>query len=121
MEPLECTAADDVPRLPAVATAGVVGVQDGEGSRLVDASRRVIERSGGIPRRLEVEVHDELGRTLRATGTTRNRYANWATPGSFAWMSMVEWELADGTIVIGEDQEVWSPDRIGPPLSALDT
>jgi hypothetical protein len=95
-------------------------VLDGVGSRLVDARRSVRRRRHGYPVSVAVTVTDELGRTLDAVGTCVNRYANWATPGSFAWMSMVEWTLADGTVVIGEDQEVWSPDLLGPRLARLE-
>ena len=95
-------------------------VRDGVGSRLVDSTRTVLRRVGGYPDVLVVTVTDEAGRSLSATGRCLNRYANWATPGSFAWMSMVEWTLDDGTVVHGEDQEVWTPDRLGPALAALD-
>ena len=104
-------------------TAGVCAgymVRDGVGSRLVDSSRTVHLRQNGYPEKIEVAMTDELGRHVTAQGRCLNRYANWATPGSFAWMSMTEWTLDDGRVVYGEDQEVWSPDQLGPTLAALD-
>ena len=94
-------------------------VRDGVHAPLVDAQRRVVERRDGAPRRVEVEVTDALGRRLEAVGTMRNNFANQATAAQFAWMSMVEWEGA-GAATVGEDQEVWTPDRLGPSLLALD-
>ena len=61
-----------------------------------------------------------MGMFASADGTV-NRYANWATPGSFAWMSMVAWDLGDGNVIYGEDQEVWAPDRLGPALAGLNS
>lgn len=104
-------------------TAGVFAgyvVRDGVGARLVDSSRTVLTRRAGYAETLRVTMTDELGRVTSATGHCRNRYANWATPGSFAWMSMVEWDLGDGRRVVGEDQEVWSPDQLGPALARLE-
>lgn len=95
-------------------------VRNGVGSRLVDSERRVTGRQHGYPTSLEIRVTDDSGRTTTASGRCLNRFANWATPGSFAWMSMVEWTLDDGSTVIGEDQEVWSTDQLGPRLGALD-
>jgi hypothetical protein len=95
-------------------------VHDGIGARLTGARRDVLERRDGYPVRLRVELRDELERVTTAEGRCRNRYANWATPGSFAWMSMVDWDLG-GMTLIGEDQEVWAPDRLGPALAALNT
>jgi len=94
-------------------------VRDGVHAPLVDARRRVLERRDGMPRRLEVEATDALGRHLQASGTVRNNFANQATAAQFAWMSMVEWEGA-GPATVGEDQEVWTPDRLGQELLALD-
>lgn len=93
-------------------------VRDGVHAPLVDATRRVVDRLDGYPQRIELEAVDALGRRLEAVGTTRNRLANQATAAQFAWMSMVEWDGA-GAAAIGEDQEVWTPDRLGQPLLAL--
>lgn len=95
-------------------------VRDGVHAPLVDANRRVVERVDGYPTRLEIEITDDLGRRLEATGRTLNRLANQASPAQFAWMSMAEWQTEAGTM-IGEDQEVWSPDRLGTQLAALNT
>lgn len=95
-------------------------VQDGEAAALASATRRVVERRNGWPVRIELDVTDERGRRLEATGLCRNRLANQANPAQFAWMSMTAWTSNRGD-QLGEDQEVWSPDLLGPPLLALDT
>ena len=93
-------------------------VRDGVHAPLADARRRVVERRDGYPTRIEVEATDTLGRRLEATGTTCNRLANQATPSQFAWMSMTNWDVG-GRSMIGEDQEVWAPERLGAVLQAL--
>ncbi len=94
-------------------------VRDGEASSLEAASRRVLSRRDGAPLDIEVSGSDERGRRFEARGRRRNAFANHATPGSFAWMSMFEW-LTDDGVVIGQDQEVWSPDMLGARLAALE-
>ena len=94
-------------------------VQGGVHAPLTDCARRVVERIDGYPVRLELEAVDALGRRLEVTGMTRNRLANQASPAQFAWMSMTEWSAGDGTVLYGEDQEIWSPDRLGATLMSL--
>jgi hypothetical protein len=96
-------------------------VRDGVKSGIVSAGRFVTRRTNGYPVELRMEATDELGRTLEATGRCINRFANQALAGTFAWMTMVQWQTADGKTFVGEDQEVWSPDLLGPNLQALNT
>lgn len=96
-------------------------VRDGIQAPLTDATRRVVERRNGYPIRVEVEAVDSLGRRLEATGRTLNRLANQANTSQFAWMSMTEWSGPGCDGMFGEDQEVWSPDRLGPVLRGLGT
>jgi hypothetical protein len=86
-------------------------VRDGEKSPLVAGTRR-IERDGAAswPARVEIEARDALGRELRARGTTLNRFANQASPGLFAWMSLTRWDFAGESY--GQDQDIWSPDSL---------
>ncbi len=94
-------------------------VRDGEASPLESASRRVLSRHNGAPLELEVSGTDQAGRSFEARGRSRNTFANHATPGSFAWMSMFEWDTDDG-VVFGQDQEVWTPDMLGRHLRGLE-
>lgn len=96
-------------------------VRDGVSAPLTDAVRRVVERTHGHPVCIEIEATDALGRRLVASGTTRNRLADQASSAQFAWMSLTEWHVDGGAVMYGEDQEVWSPDRLGRELAALDT
>ena len=106
----------DVGRLVGGVFTGYL-VRDGFHAPLASAERRVVERRDGYPLTIEIDATDTEGRRLEAVGTTRNRLANQANPNQFAWMSMTEWRIAGGPTVVGEDQEVWSPDRLGPRRS----
>jgi hypothetical protein len=94
-------------------------IREGSKSSLVDAHRRVVERRHGYPARIEIEATDAEGRTLEATGVTLNRLANQANASQFAWMSMTRWTVSGSPAMIGEDQEVWSPDMLGGSLREL--
>jgi hypothetical protein len=39
-----------------------------------------------------------------------NRFANQASPGLFAWMSLTRWDFAGESY--GQDQDIWSPDLL---------
>ena len=85
-------------------------VRDGEKANLV-AGTRSIERDGAAwPARITIEARDALGRSLNASGVTVNRFANQASPGLFAWMSLTRWDFAGESY--GQDQDIWSPDLL---------
>lgn len=96
-------------------------MRDGVKAAVVKGVRRVTHRRHGYPAALELELQDSLGRNLRVGGRCVNRIANQAFPAQFAWLSMTEWQASDGGLFIGEDQEVWSPDLLGPALARLNT
>jgi hypothetical protein len=85
-------------------------VRDGEKSPLVAGTRTLERGAGPWPARLAIEARDALGRDLRATGATVNRFANQATPAMFAWMSLTRWDFAGESY--GQDQDIWSPDLL---------
>ncbi len=87
-------------------------VRDGEKADLASGLRSIVRSPGGWPERVEIEARDALGRELRATGATQNRFANQASPGLFAWMSLTRWDFAGECY--GQDQDIWSPDLLGP-------
>lgn len=86
-------------------------VRDGHYARLVDGRRRVTRSAGRYPVGVELELTDTAGRTLVASGPTRNRLAYPTTAGMFSWLSLVEWEV-DGERYHGEDQEAWAYDLL---------
>lgn len=88
-------------------------IKEGEKADLASGQRRVLERSRGWPTRVAVEVEDRLGRRMETEGRCLSRLANQATPGMFAWMSLTQWEFGTGP-TYGEDQDIWSPDLLGP-------
>jgi hypothetical protein len=85
-------------------------LRDGEKADLVAGVRRVERSAGGWPVQVAIEARDALGRALATRGTTRNRLAHQASPGLFAWMSFTGWDFAGGCC--GQDQDIWSPDRL---------
>ncbi len=95
-----------------VSTTNVHGYlrRDGELSMLADARREVLERSAtsAQPTRLAVEGTDQLGRSFRAEGRTRNGCGIQLNPNLWCLNSMVEWDF-DATLAIGEDHDNWSP------------
>jgi len=86
-------------------------VRDGVEQPVTGGTRTVTARDeAGYPLTVEMSLTDGAGRVLETSGRTRNRLANQATPGLFAWLSMTEWD-AFGTC-FGEDQDIWSPDQL---------
>jgi hypothetical protein len=84
-------------------------VRDGIPAVITGGSRTTVERHRGRPRRLAVELEDELGRTVRMQGEALNNLGAQLNPSIFNWFSLQRWTYDDGTIAIGEDQETWIP------------
>jgi hypothetical protein len=59
---------------------------------------------------VRISAKDEHGRELATQGTPRNHMAKQASPGYFAWMSMIDWDIDEPTY--GQFQDVYSPDRL---------
>lgn len=80
-------------------------LRDGTMSPIVSGVRRVVERAGPRPVRIEVELQDELGRSLQAVG----REKIWAEFNLFAdhgqYWSQFAWDYDGFTGAVGEDQE----------------
>jgi len=93
--------------------------RDATACDLEGGERRVTERdpAGGFPRRVALEARRRDGREVVAHGTCLSRFAFQATPGMFAWISLTEWDVG-GTLVYGADQDIWSPDLLGPRAHA---
>ena len=72
--------------------------------------RKVTERdpATGQPLAVEVTFATESGELRTVSGTVRNCLALAANTSMLSWMSLVDWDI-DGEIVVGEDQEIWSP------------
>jgi hypothetical protein len=81
-------------------------LRDDEPARLTDGQRWT-SRSLGHPDSIRIDATDALGRRLAADGVCVNRLAFSAYPGTFAWDSMVRWDL-NGREAWGEDQDVWT-------------
>jgi hypothetical protein len=86
-------------------------VREGVVAPLVRGTRRVVEREGGRPRRVQFEAVDAQGRRLEAEGRTRNalHFAGW--PGQFTYFCLTSWQW-DGKAGLGEDQEFFPLTRM---------
>jgi hypothetical protein len=84
-------------------------VRDGEWSKLASARREVVERDPdtGFPRRVHLDITDELGRELHAEGTCLNQIALPLNPNLFTINCLTEWRF-DGLTAFGEDHDNWS-------------
>jgi hypothetical protein len=87
-------------------------VREGEKSPLVAGTRTLLRDGAPWPARIEIAARDALGRSLETTGVAQNRFANQATPAMFAWMSLTRWDFAGESW--GQDQDIWSPELLGP-------
>lgn len=85
-------------------------VADGQRTALSRGRRRVVSRdpATGQPREVEVEAADDRGRPVRAHGVVIGSIALAANPNMMSWMNLVRWTV-NGSTVVGEDQEIWSP------------
>jgi hypothetical protein len=77
--------------------------RDGVASELKSGERTVV-RKGGVNSEVVIDAVDALGRRLRATGTTINRFAYHSTPAILPWLRGTNW-IIEGKKVWGEDQE----------------
>lgn len=93
------------------ACVGIHGyvVRDGTWSRLASATREVVERDAGTgyPRRVVLDLVDELGRALHAEGTCLNSLGFPINPNLFTVNCLTEW-VFDGVTAYGEDHDNWS-------------
>jgi hypothetical protein len=84
-------------------------VLDGKAATVVGGTRRVTQRSNGRPTRIEVELHDGLGRTHRVRGKALNHFATMLSPAFLTWFSLYRWVDETGRESYGESQEAWIP------------
>jgi hypothetical protein len=83
-------------------------VRDGIFSRAVAGHREVTRDLSGMPVGIDIEVTDQLGRSVSAHGETLSRYTNLIYPSMLVHQSLVRWEY-NGQTVYSEDQDVWDP------------
>ena len=84
-------------------------VRDGEWAKLTSARREVTERDDatGAPRRVVLDIRDELGRDLHAEGRCLNRLMVALNPNLITVNCLAEWTF-DGLTAHGEDHDNWS-------------
>ena len=84
-------------------------IRDGKWGKLTGARREVVERDAdtGFPRRVHLDITDELGRELHAEGRCLNQLAFPINPNLFTVNCLTEWTF-DGLSAHGEDHDNWS-------------
>jgi hypothetical protein len=84
-------------------------VRDGVWSKVQSGSRRVTKRHSqtGHPDRVELELIDELGRRVQASGKCLNGLGFFLNPNLYTVNCLTEWEF-DGLTAFGEDHDNWS-------------
>ena len=87
-----------------------MGFLERDGVRAVLATAEVDEQRDAQNRVIgaHVRAEDSQGRTLETRGVAKNHLAKTASPGFFAWMTMMEWDIG----ALGQFQDVWSPDKL---------
>jgi hypothetical protein len=94
---------------------GITGgflMRDGVWSLLADGTRSTERDEEGRPATIVIDAVDQLGRPLRATGTTVSRQVFLAYPSMFCWNSLAQWQWGAGQVDCngwGEDQDIWHP------------
>ena len=68
-----------------------------------------------------VEADASLARHRVRAGVLLAMLALLFTMYASSFPGMTEWHIDSGAVMYGEDQEVWSPDRLGRELTALNT
>jgi hypothetical protein len=87
-----------------------MGFLERDGQRAVLATAEVQEERDAQNRITvaRIRAEDVQGRTLETQGVAQNHLAKTASPGFFAWMTMMEWDID----ARGQFQDVWSPDQL---------
>jgi hypothetical protein len=93
-------------------------VAPGTQRELHDLRREVERDPEGRPVRVHVSSTDDAGEPFEATGEVVSQMAMNTSP-YFVWVSQVRWQLPDGRIAWGEDQDTWSPGRLRRDLPDL--
>jgi hypothetical protein len=82
-------------------------LRDGTLSKLVRGVRRVVERAGPRPVRLEIDAEDALGRHLHAVGREQVPAELTLFPDRSQWWTLYQWDYDGFTDAVGEDQEYY--------------
>ena len=81
--------------------------RDGQMASIKSGIRRILERDGPRPTRIEILATDELGRELHATGHATVPAEFQLFPDRAQWWQQYAWDFDGFTGAIGEDQEFY--------------
>jgi hypothetical protein len=82
-------------------------LRDGEIAHIEKGVRRVVERTGPRPSRIEVIAEDVLGRELHALGREQTPAEIMLFPDHGQWWTLFRWDFDGFTDAVGEDQEYY--------------
>jgi hypothetical protein len=82
-------------------------LRDGKMASLTKGIRRVIERTGPRPSKIEILAEDALGRQLHALGHEQVPAEFMLFPDRGQWWTLYRWEYDGFKDAIGEDQEYY--------------
>lgn len=85
--------------------------QRGEKHDVADLERLVHRDIRGRPVALDLLLTMPSGEQHRVRGKVVGQMTHLTSP-YIVWISSVHWQLPDGTLVKGEDQDTWSPGRL---------
>lgn len=83
----------------------------GEKHDLANVERVVHRDFRGRPVSLDLTLSKPGGEQHRVRGEVVGQMTLFTSP-YIVWISSVHWRLPDGTVVVGEDQDTWSPGRL---------
>lgn len=76
-------------------------------SSVTKGTRRILQREGPRPQKIEVLLEDELGRELHAIGCAKVPAEFMLFPDRGQWWSQFSWEYDGFSNAVGEDQEYY--------------
>jgi hypothetical protein len=82
-------------------------LRGGDLQPIVRGVRRVLERSGPRPERVEIEAEDAAGRRLHAVGQAQTPAEVMLFPDRGQWWTSFSWDYDGFTGAVGEDQEYY--------------
>ena len=82
-------------------------LRDGVIASITEGTRRVVERTGPRPSKVEVIATDQLGRRLHALGREVAPAEFMLFPDRGQWWTQYAWDYDGHTAAVGEDQEFY--------------
>lgn len=86
-------------------------LERGRKTDLSNVARTVHRDFRGRPVAIDLALTSQDGTVRQVTGAVQGQMTLFTSP-YIVWISSVRWTLPDGSVVVGEDQDTWSPGRL---------